>query len=184
MDVLDLAVSQNELQQLDCDLRQVWPGPTICNVEGCLDHFETLRAYLKHWKAIHTAEITIYSCLDCGRKFPTSNKVRRHLRLIHAEPVGGPEGYDKLSKPNQIYIHPGQVVPFKVAPNIIRTAVSRKRNDPSKCITSNLQRGVVTPRDEEIHFHFDDDTPAMKRTRSSWMGGVQVDDWTILEETD
>ena len=134
MDVLDLNVSPQELQQLNGDLQQVQPGPTTCNVEGYWEHFDTLRSYPKHWKNVHTEAVTSFSCLDCGNNFPTSYKVRRQ---VHSEFVGEPEGFDKL------FVNPRNIVPFRVAPSVIREAVSRKRNDTSKVVVSDLQPGAL-----------------------------------------
>ncbi|VDI80186.1 Hypothetical predicted protein [Mytilus galloprovincialis] len=113
----ELEVQDYEMMRLDDDLRQPWPVEGMaCNVPSCNTHIYTsYRAYIKHWKKIHTQYISISECEICN--INRKCLLNRHFRFVHK--LNGAQLANKFAQVtvrniiNDNYVSPGDVLPPK-----------------------------------------------------------------------
>lgn len=115
----EFEVQEHELLRLDDDLRLPWPiDGMACDVPLCnTQHFNTYRAYIKHWKNVHVQNINIFACNICNKTFNRRCHLGRHLRNVHklkgnalATKIAETEPYTDI---NNQFISPNGILPRK-----------------------------------------------------------------------
>ena len=123
-DVLDLYPGDNETHFLYEHLRPIWtPGGMVCHIPECTrtDKIPSLRAFIRHWQAVHVPTITLFNCdhLDClGEPWFTSrNELTRHImkkhKLTRTEASRLSHVYPTKLETNLKYINPRENLPPK-----------------------------------------------------------------------
>ena len=128
-DILDLYPGENETHFLYEHLRPIWtPGGMVCHVPECSrsESIATLRAFVRHWQAVHVATTTLFVCdhLDClgCPTFKTKNDLVRHLMKKHhqarLEASRLASTYTTRLVSNSRYINPrGSLPPRRLSPS-------------------------------------------------------------------
>lgn len=85
-DVLDLEVSEKEMQFLDEEGDEFPEEGMICPVPACTNGkhlFKKYNNYIAHFDRFHKKNIFIYSCPICKVKDARKSEITRHFKRIH-----------------------------------------------------------------------------------------------------
>lgn len=121
-DVLELHPGEDEAHFLYEHLRPIWiPGGMFCHVQQCprKEKIETLRAFIRHWKAVHVAEVKLFVCdhTDCmgSPVFKTKNDLVRHIqrqhKVSHSEAHVFAASYSTRVEQNTRFVDPRENLP-------------------------------------------------------------------------
>lgn len=161
-DILDVAASPTELREFQWKYqRQIWdPVGMICPIPDCpeTNHFSRLGRYLEHYEKFHRPNVTLLSCIQCGRKERTKCRARRHIRTCH--PSFTQDQFVPIEVANINYINPGDFLPprsgsveeRKSRMLQAREEAAGKRRREAVDVTTSLARPGPSQvcRDEEV----------------------------------
>jgi hypothetical protein len=109
MNVLEVNVSDQEVESLNDDLRMEWPDEGMsCPVLGCPNaahHFRNLNNYVSHFNRFHRKKIMLYNCPLCKAKDTKRTEIVRHFRKAHKNKHMGPILSNAVK--NAKYVDPG-----------------------------------------------------------------------------
>ena len=145
MDLLDNV--QSEVDEFLEAQRPTWPNePTRCPVFACGEQlYRSFSSFSRHWSQKHKPDIQQFACVACHKLFYRRNDYTAHQRKKHAVVSPNTEG---TSVPNELYIAPGGVLPYKAD---LREKVAAKRKQlatPGETLVSH--EDTTTCRDQEF----------------------------------
>lgn len=166
--VLDLLVSEEELMELDRDIRPVWQeGGMRCPADGCDIFLECVAKCRRHWAEIHMEYIHGYQCTLCRFATMRKNQVSRHMGRVH--PNQPTEDLELKTFPNRKYHNPGNgLMPIcEITDNRrqFRDEEARRRRSLVAGIATPLVKEDTNSRDQVV-FAYDTETVVV--TKKLW----------------
>uniref|UniRef100_K1PNR1 C2H2-type domain-containing protein n=1 Tax=Magallana gigas TaxID=29159 RepID=K1PNR1_MAGGI len=158
--VLDLFVSEEELMELDRDIRPLWQeGGMRCPADGCDVFLECMTKCRRHWVEIHTEYIYGFQCTLCRFATMTRNQIIRHMGRVH--PNQPTEGLEPRTFSNRKYSDPGNgIMPIcEVSDNRrqFRDQEAKRRKSLVAGIETPLVKEDTNSRDQVV-FAYDTET--------------------------
>lgn len=96
-----LRADEREMADFNLAQRELWVDGSPCHVPECAGTtFKTFRAYIHHYKAVHSTTVIATKCRECRRTFVEMARATRHQRHFHK----GRGLLDRVAQPNPRYI--------------------------------------------------------------------------------
>lgn len=96
---MDILVSDEEMAELDRDIRPLWQeGGMSCPADGCDVFLQCMTKCRKHWSEIHTEIVFGYQCILCRFATMRRNQIIRHMGRVHPTSRPGPGAEDLFKR--------------------------------------------------------------------------------------
>lgn len=166
--VLDILVSDEEMAELDRDIRPLWQdGGMSCPADGCDVFLECMTKCRKHWSEIHTEFVFGYQCTLCRFATMRRNQIIRHMGRVHRnQPT---EGLGARTFLNRKYRNPGNglmpICKMSDSRRQLRDQEAKRRRSLVAGIETPLVKEDTNSRDQVV-FAYDTETVIV--TKKLW----------------